>query len=359
MDQSRAWIDFAAVKAAVGIEKLLDGYGVQLRRRVGAHLRGLCPLPQHSSWESRESFIANTRKNVWVCHSQSCVAARGGQVGGNVLDLVAVMEHCSIAEAARRLSVRFGTDGYMGRGSEGTGFRKNEAGSAGLVAISAGTQNAPLRFVLRPVDGRHPYLEQRRIGRRTAEYFQVGFYSATGLMAGRVVIPIHNRQGQLVAYAGRVVGQTEPRYRLPQGFQKSLELFNLHRALMSSTRQVVVLEGFFDCLRVHQAGFPNVVALMGSALSRTQQKLLLDHFEELVLMMDGDETGRRAGLRHAAQLGGRIPLRVVEAPDGRQPDQLTETEIRRLLENAGGAALQISGAEHNPPEHRAAIVERG
>jgi hypothetical protein len=132
---------------------------------------------------------------------------------------------------------------------------------------------------------------------RTADYFQAGFYSATGLMQGRVVIAIHNRQGQLVAYAGRATGQAEPRYRFPPGFQKSLELFNLHRTLQGGTRQVVVVEGFFDCMHLHQAGFSEAVALMGSVLSETQQKLLLDHFGELVLMMDGDETGRRASRR--------------------------------------------------------------
>jgi len=124
MGQQGAWIDFAAVKAAVGIETLLDWYGVTLRR-VGVYVRGGCPFTQHSSRESRESFIVNTRQNVWVCHSQSCVAARGGRAGGNVLDFVAVMEHCSLAEAARRLSVRWGADGRMGRGLEGTGFKKN------------------------------------------------------------------------------------------------------------------------------------------------------------------------------------------------------------------------------------------
>jgi DNA primase len=354
MDQSRAWTDFAAVKAALGIERLLEQYGVKLRRRVGSHLRGLCPLPQHSSWESRESFIVNTRKNVWVCHSQSCVAARGGQAGGNVLDLVAIMEHCSIVEAARRLSARFGTDGHMGRGLEGTGFKKNEGGASSLFPFSVATQNAPLRFVLCPVDSRHPYLHQRGIEYQTAEYFQAGFYSASGLLEGRVVIPVHNRHGQLVAYAGRAIGQAEPRYKFPTGFQKSLELFNLHRAVRSGDRRVVVMEGFFDCMRVHQAGFPNVVALMGSALSATQQELLLAHFGELVLMMDGDKAGRRASQRIAAQLGNQIPLRVVEVPADRQPDQLNGTEIRRLLET-DGAAAQISGAEHNA---RIATVER-
>ena len=121
-----------------------------------------------------------------------------------------------------------------------------------------------------------------------------------------------------MAYAGRAIGQAEPRYRFPTGFRKSLELFNLHRAVRSGGRQVVVVEGFFDCMRVHQAGFRSVVALMGSALSATQQELLLGHFGELVLMMDGDETGRRASQRIAAQLGNRIPVRVVEVPAGNQ-----------------------------------------
>jgi hypothetical protein len=75
-------------------------------------------------------------------------------------------------------------------------------------------------------------------------------------------------------------------------------------------------------------------------------------------MMDGDEAGRRASRRIAAQLGGRIPLRIVDVPDGRQPDQFNETEIRRLLENPGGAAMKISGAEH-APERRVAMAERG
>jgi DNA primase len=120
----------------------------------------------------------------------------------------------------------------------------------------------------------------------------------------------------------------------------------------------VLVEGFFDCMHLHQAGFSKVVALMGSVLSETQRKLLLDHFGELVLMMDGDETGRRASRRIAAQLDGRIPLRIVEVPYDRQPDQLNGTEIRRLLESSGAAALPIWGAEPGAPHRRTVTVER-
>ena len=80
-------------------------------------------------------------------------------------------------------------------------------------------------------------------------------------MEERIVIPIHNEDGILVAYAGRSLSQSEPRYRFPTRFRKSLVLFNLHRAIQRG-KSVIMVEGFFDCFKVHQAGFPCVVALM-------------------------------------------------------------------------------------------------
>jgi len=74
-----------------------------------------------------------------------------------------------------------------------------------------------------------------------------------------------------VGYAGRAVddrlAEEKGKYRLPDGFKKSAVLFHLHRAKEHAGRGLIVVEGFFDCFKVHQAGFPNVVALMGSALS--------------------------------------------------------------------------------------------
>jgi len=87
----------------------------------------------------------------------------------------------------------------------------------------------------------------------------------------RVVIPIRNLYGQLVAYAGRALDDRPPKYKLPAGFRKALELFNLQRALAAGGKTVIVVEGYFDCMLVHQAGFPWVVALMGCSLSVTQE----------------------------------------------------------------------------------------
>jgi DNA primase len=149
-------------------------------------------------------------------------------------------------------------------------------------------------------------------------------------MQGRVVVPIHDEKGELVAYAGRAIDTAEPKYRFPRGFRKGLELFNLHRA-KTKGREVIVVEGFFDALQVHQAGYPNVVALMGTTLTQPQLEKLAANFESAVLMLDGDGPGRAASVKVADQLGRRIAVRVLTPPDGKQPDQLSAAEMRQIL----------------------------
>ena len=119
-------------------------------------------------------------------------------------------------------------------------------------------------------------------------------YHGNGFLAGRCVIPIRDEKSQLVAYAGRAVNREEPKYRFPAGFRKSQVLFNLDRAMQTGGNHVIVVEGFFDALKVHQAGFPAVVALMGASFSQRQSELLVSHFASVTLMLDGDEPGRRA-----------------------------------------------------------------
>src|SRR5215471_9849268 len=97
------WVDFRVLKQSVGIEQVLGSYGVELKRVGHNQLRGRCPLPTHVSQRSRQSFSVDTAKNVWACHSASCGKLRQGRVGGNVLDLVAWLEGCSIRQAALRL----------------------------------------------------------------------------------------------------------------------------------------------------------------------------------------------------------------------------------------------------------------
>ena len=174
-----------------------------------------------------------------------------------------------------------------------------------------------------------PVTAERGVTEETVRTFGVGVFNGKGSMQGRCVIPIHNGAGELLAYAGRSIDGSEPRYKFPSGFHKSLELYNLHR--VEGELSVVLVEGFFDCMKVTQAGFP-CVALMGSTMSEAQENFISDNFAHVTLMLDGDEAGKTA----AEEIGDRLRRRVfrvdvVGLADGLQPDQIVEEELRRLL----------------------------
>jgi DNA primase len=338
------WVSFDEIKKVVTLRMAIDHYGIQLRHVNATTLRGKCPLPTHSSKESKESFTATLTKGIggaWACQSQSCIKVRG-RVGGNVLDFVAAMEECSVREAAVKLQSWFlvptagngpginskepRAKSFAGKGPEENPISKKESDGEG----ESGS-NKPLAFTLQKIDHAHPYLTERGVSIETAEKFGVGFFSGKGSMHDRVVIPIHNPEGELVAYAGRSIDGSEPRYKFPAGFHKSLELYNLHR--VREEVSVVLVEGFFDCMKVAQAGFP-CVALMGSTLSDAQEELIRQYFAHVVMMLDGDEAGRGAGEGIADRLHRAVfQVDVITLADGVQPDQLSTVELYELLKS--------------------------
>jgi DNA primase len=327
------FVDFKLIKEHTSIEAVLGRYNVQLRKVNKHSLRGKCPLPTHSSKESSESFCVQLEKKIWSCQSDSCVKARSGKKGGNVLDLVAVMESCSIRDAALKLRDWSAVPTSPARSStaeEGSAPRPQLASEK---TDASDVVNKPLSFKLKDVAPTHAYLRHRGIKEETSREFEVGFFPGRGSMQGRVVIPIHNERGELVAYAGRAIDTTEPKYKFPAGFVKSAVLWNLDRALTKTSQQgseVIIVEGFFDCMKISQAGFPCVVALMGCTLSDAQEKLLAQ-FERVVLFLDGDEAGREASATIAARLVLSHFVRVVSLPRDKQPDQLSSDEIKTVL----------------------------
>jgi DNA primase len=302
-------VSFSEIKSRVSIEQVLRCYGVDWLRGSGVQqYRGRCPIHQG---QGAEAFHVNFQRNVFHCFA--CGA------GGNVLDLVAAMESCSIREAALRLG-----------GLQVSGGAAAQSGQRQLVTKKRTVHNSALGFSL-SLDRRHPYVAGRGIDAVTADWFGVGYYAAAGLMSGRVAIPIHDTCGRLVAYCGRAIDGSAPRYRFPAGFQKSQVLFNYHRAVEAGCDRLIVVEGFFDCMRIHQAGFPGVVALMGARLSEAQRVLLTDRFSNIILMLDGDPTGRRAAAQIARELAPELIVTDVHLPENMQPDQMEAGQIRQVL----------------------------
>jgi DNA primase len=337
------WLSFDEIKQRVTLRMVIEHYGIELRPVGPNTLRGKCPLPSHGSEKSKESFTATLNKGLggaWACQSQSCVKSRG-RIGGNVLDFVAAIESCSIRDAAIKLQTWFlvpaAGDHHAPAGKEHhaeVSAGKEPDNGTELVSgkndpVGESESNKPLTFTLQLIDHTHAYLKERGIMAETAQKFGVGIFPGKGSMQGRCVIPIHNRNGELVAYAGRSIDGSEPRYKFPAGFHKSQELFNLQR--VQGEYAVVLVEGFFDCMKVIHSGFP-CVALMGSTMSKAQHDLLAEHFGQVILMLDGDEAGRKATEEIHERLQHLVyQVIAVDLPDSVQPDQLSVSEIQNIL----------------------------
>ena len=253
-----SFVDFKAVKAALTMERVLEHYGLLDQfKRSGDSLSGPCPIHKGSN---PTQFRVSISKNVWNCFSEC-------KNGGNVLDFIARMDNVSIHAAATRAIEWFHLD------PEAMAADSHEEAEAQLEAPKAGdtprpkpaqkptpvqessAPNKPLKFRLDKLEREHPYLAERSLTLETIVDFGVG-YCAKGMMAERIAIPIRNESGEVLAYAGRWPGEPAegtPKYKLPQGFRKSLELFNLDRAI-KEPGPLVIVEGFFGCMKLHQLG---------------------------------------------------------------------------------------------------------
>ena len=340
------------LKRQIGFAEVLEHYGLldRLKQTKPGQYRGVCPI--HEGAETKSSFSANTDINGFRCFS--CGA------DGDIIDFVMAMENCEEAKAGRLLDQWFGAGSARRAGrllvqekTKGGGQKTpaskplvsndNRGGGAPIRAANTGENgealkiepeeiNKPLTFTLKNLNAKHPYLLSR-VKPETAEFFGLGFCSA-GSMKSRVVIPIHNEAGELVAYTGRAVDveteKEEGKYRLPKDFKKGRVLFNLHRVL-EAVRQgeaLILVEGFFDCFRLYELGYKNVVALMGCELTTKQEELLrsvLTGGSRVALMFDSDRAGLACRRDVAVRLVKWCFIKIVELPEGvRQPDQFKE-----------------------------------
>lgn len=333
------WVLFDAVKAQVSIEDILRRYGrLESLKQKGAQLIGLCPF--HT--ESTASFKVTPARNIWRCF--------GCRRGGDAIDLVCCEEGLTDGDrdsnrrkAALLMQAWFGVvserpapTGEPEKAVEATPRGAGDpAPAAGHNATATGAVNPPLGWTLKNLDyeAAYAYAETRGIHRATAEQFGLGVARAGGYK-GRLVIPIHDHDGILVGYGSRALDEREPKYLFPpkdKGFYKSHLVFNLSRVVAAGHKAAIIVEGFVDCMKVTQAGFP-AVALMGCEVSERQAELLCACFERLVLFLDSDHAGRSGTDRALVEIGrrGRY-VRAVRVPQDAQPDQLSEEAIAGLL----------------------------
>jgi hypothetical protein len=341
--------DFRAIKARVSIVDVLKRYGTELRATNQYELRGKCPLPTHSSESAEQSFVVNPGKNVWSCHSASCVADRNvtkgdghQKKGGDLIELVAFMEKCHLREAGERLEQWFGkqTDAIPPPSAPS---RKAPASSPDGSEVV----NKPLTFALRDINFAHPYLASRGFDPEECEYLGVGFFPGKGVMRNRIVFPIHDATGQLVAYAGRRVEYSlmdeDPahiapenpdleRWKFPAGFRRGQVLYNLHRVTEDDWTEVIVVESFWGALACVRAGIMNSVAIMSNYATDTQVTQLCG-FRKVTVFLDGDKPGREGSENLVSRLvnAGIESVERKMLAENMQPDGLKIDTLRVCL----------------------------
>lgn len=320
------WVDFKEAKDLATVERVVAHYGLKVKPEKGNELVGLCPFHE----EAKPSFRMNTAKRAFNCF--------GCGAHGNMLDFIAKREDVSVRKAAQLAYEWFGTGEPVQRPPSEKSEASEPSTKAEATASNEGKPNEPLSFKLK-LQHDHPYLQDRGISPELAEEFELG-YCNKGLLKGRIAIPIYDERGYLVAYAGRWVEgdlpKGEEKYKLPTGFKKLDVLYNLQS--VTGNKHLVVVEGFFSVVRLFAFGLP-AVALMGTVLSDRQEKLLQESgLERVTLMLDGDKAGREAAEKILPRLARHFPVRVVELPEGTQPDTVDDATLQSLVWGEEGRA---------------------
>lgn len=324
--KNKNWVDFEALKRNVSFLTILEHYGlVGHFKQRGNKLTGKCPI--HKG-DSSTSCHIDLEKGAYHCFTRC--KSMGLRGGGNILDFVADMEKFGLGQEGIKRAAKLIAE-FTG---QGTVPLPVGAPRPAPHKPEPSPENKPLAFSLH-LKTDHPYFEERGITPETVELFGLGL-AEKGMMKGRIAIPIHDHYGSLVAYAGRALdaksAEEGGKYKLPANFHKMQVLYNYHRAKDFPT--LILVEGFFDCFKVHQAGFPNVCALMGTAMSDFHQELILKTFERVVVMLDNDPAGKQGTKDILNRLYSKIFIRVVELDNNKeasQPDQLSESELAASL----------------------------
>jgi DNA primase len=355
-------------------------------KRAGTNFKALCPFHQ----EKTPSFTVSPQRQTFHCF--------GCGVGGSVFRFVMDYEHLDFPSAVRKLAARAGIPVIEERGASSDDDRQHETRRALLQLHAEATEWFHENLVKGKVGGpARDYLKKRGIDRRIADAWQIGFAPdswdafltwaidrgyrrpqilQSGLIKprdenrpdgeaydrfrGRIMFPIHNDVGEVIAFSGRVLEKEAEGAKYLNSpetplFRKGRVLFGLHKSKRSLIENncAIVCEGQLDLIALFEAGITNVVAPQGTAFTDDQARILKRFVGEVILCFDADTAGQKAGERSLGtfvqnfgvlatthQRRGRGPaersldsllqndliVRVAEMPPGEDPDSLVRRE---------------------------------
>ncbi len=382
------------IRARLPVSDVVRGR-VKLRKQ-GREWAGLSPF----NAEKTPSFFVNDQKGFYHDFSSG--------KHGDIFDFMMETEGLSFPDTVERLAGMAGVP-MPQRSPREFEQEKKRAGLLDVLAMAARFFEANLQ---RPVGAKaRGYLSDRGLGAPVQKRFALGYapgekfalrdaLAAQGvgvdqmIEAGllvhgddivvpydrfrdRVMFPIHDRSGKVIAFGGRAMepGAKAKYLNSPETplFHKGALLFNHHRARKPAheTGRIVVVEGYVDAIAMSEAGFPGVVAPLGTALTPDQCALLWGMAEEPILCFDGDNAGRKAAFRAVETalplIGPGKSLRFALLPEGQDPDDLIRAEGPAVVEAALASAKPLAdmlfqreadGQSLDTPEQRADLERR-
>ena len=376
------------VRSSNNIVDVIGSY-VRLQKK-GSSYFGLCPFHNEKS----PSFSVSPNKQMYYCF--------GCGAGGNVFTFIMEYENQTFPEAMKVLADRAG---IALPEAELTEEQKRERNKRQLLLEINKTAANYFYYQLNNEQGQQAreYLENRKLSKETQIHFGLGYASKysndlylylknkgysdqilkeTGLLTydekhgahdkfwNRVMFPIMDVNNKVIGFGGRVMGDGTPKYlNSPETmlFDKSRNLYGLNYARTSRKSYMIICEGYMDVIAMHQAGFTNAVASLGTAFTMQHSVLLKRYTQEVRLAYDSDGAGQKAALRAIPILkSAGINVRVIHMDPYKDPDEFiknlgTEAFQERIDAAESSFMFEISVLEKNykqsDPEGRASFMK--
>lgn len=347
------------VRAANDIVNVIGSY-VKLKRSGGSYT-GLCPF--HN--EKTPSFSVNPARQMYKCF--------GCGAGGSVITFVMEYENYTFPEALESLAERAG---ITLKAEEADGYHKEQE-SIKMKLLEINRKAGGFYYaILKSAQGKtgYDYLKSRGLSDETIRHFGLGYagqgsmnlynflkhegygddiLKETGLFKidergaydkffNRVIFPIMDANSRVIGFGGRVMGDAKPKYlNSPETklFDKSRNLFGLNYAKLGKNKNMVLCEGYMDVIALHQAGFTNAVASLGTAFTIQQAGIIKRYTDEVLLTYDSDQAGQKAALRAIPILRqAGINARIIHMEPYKDPDEfikgLGADEFKNRMDNA-------------------------
>ena len=350
------------IRAKNDIVDVISGY-VRLQKKGSSHF-GLCPFHNEKS----PSFSVSRTKQMYYCF--------GCGAGGNVITFLMEYENYTFQEAVQELARRAGVE--LPKMEYSKEAREKASLKSTLLEINkAAAQYFYVQLKSPPGRTAYDYLKGRGLSEETIKAFGLGYSNTysddlyrylrgkgykedmirqAGLIStdekhgaydkfwNRVMFPIMDANSRVIGFGGRVMGDAKPKYlNSPETlvFDKSRNLYGLHRARSSRKPYFLLCEGYMDVISMHQAGFTNAVASLGTAFTAGHASLIKRYVQEVYLVYDSDEAGTKAALRATPILKeAGISAKVIRMEPYKDPDEF----IKNL--GAGEFEKRIGGARN-------------